>query len=75
MATLINTTEERIKEVKDRVLYLEAYAEIIKLFVASTDKEIEEFRNWMRFVERALIIFGIVELIMMVMIIAIIKNY
>jgi len=75
MATLINTTEERIKEVKDRVLYLEAYAEIIKLFVASTDKAIEEFRNWMRFVERALIIFGILELIMMVMIIAIIKNY
>ena len=75
MATITNITEERIKEVKDRVLYLEAYAEIIKLFVTSTDKAIEEFRNWMRFVERALIIFGILELIMMVIIIAIINNY
>ena len=67
--------ETKISEVKDRVLYLEAYAEIIKLFVASTSEAFDEFRNWMRFVERALIIFGIVELIMMVMIIAIINNY
>lgn len=65
----------RERATRDRVIELEAFVELMKYWFVSTDDTLKDYEKRFDFIERALIIFGIMQMFTIAAVIAIIKWY
>ena len=74
MATVVNIAEREIRNLKDRTTRLEVEGEIAKITGEAMCSELKEHEKMLDFLARAVIVFGICELILFTLLAVIIHN-